>query len=262
MSHLTTLPAAGDLLRRSFSRIGRRWGVLTGLFLVGHLVAGLAFVAVLGAMGALVWFTRGPELLQRLQANPQAIEYLLEDETTALMFRLLLVVASLLAARIVATFLLAGLHAAADDSIGFRKALSLAGPRTWAFLALLILQGLAVNLGCLLLILPGIWIAVRLSLAPQVFATEGLRPIDALKRSFELTRGRFWAVLGRSLLVGLVAGLVMIVPVAGWIVGGALSILGMAELARDAGAGPRTPPPRREPRRDAASAGVWKPRSA
>jgi hypothetical protein len=59
----------------------------------------------------------------------------------------------------------------------------------------------------LLLILPGIWIAVRWYFAPQAVVVEGRRGGDALSRSGELVDGMWWRVFGIALLVMLLTTL-------------------------------------------------------
>lgn len=58
-----------------------------------------------------------------------------------------------------------------------------------------ILVGGAVIIGVIALILPGIWIAVRLSLF-QYFIAEGYGAIDAIKASRHATNNNFWKILG------------------------------------------------------------------
>jgi hypothetical protein len=56
--------------------------------------------------------------------------------------------------------------------------------------------------GLLLLIVPGVYLAGRLTAAGPVLVAEGRRnPIDIIRRSFALTKGRGWAVIGLLLLV-------------------------------------------------------------
>jgi hypothetical protein len=45
-----------------------------------------------------------------------------------------------------------------------------------------------------LLVIPGLWLATRWSLFAPAVAKERLRPLDAIRRSNRLVRGRFWAV--------------------------------------------------------------------
>lgn len=60
--------------------------------------------------------------------------------------------------------------------------------------------GLFTSLGFLLLIIPGFIIAVRYMFAPMIAAIEdrSFQPIDESKR---LVKGRFWKLVGRSILV-------------------------------------------------------------
>ncbi len=61
------------------------------------------------------------------------------------------------------------------------------------------LVGLVV-LGVLVLAVPATWIGTRLLLAPCVITVEGLGPIRAIARSWQLSRGQFWRILGIYLL--------------------------------------------------------------
>jgi hypothetical protein len=92
-----------------------------------------------------------------------------------------------------------------------------------AYSLLLVLNGLLVFLGLLLLIVPGLYLWGRLVPAGAAMVAEGRRkPIEAMKRSFELTVGNGWAVLGLYVLV-LLPGAVLILAIER--VGGILFIL-------------------------------------
>ncbi|HEY5221321.1 MAG TPA: hypothetical protein VIJ29_04270 [Candidatus Paceibacterota bacterium] len=87
----------------------------------------------------------------------------------------------------------------------------------WPFVWVGILEFLAVIGASFMLIIPGIWLGVALSLTIYVFVTEGRRGIDALRQSKDYVKGYWWSVLGRVLLlelVYLVAMLVIRIPVA------------------------------------------------
>lgn len=77
--------------------------------------------------------------------------------------------------------------------------------------------------GLLLLIVPGIYVAVRLAFVPFLVVDEGLGPTAALAESWRRTEGRFWALLGGALLglfavwVGLILALIGIIPAALWV---------------------------------------------
>ena len=103
------------------------------------------------------------------------------------------------------------------------------------FLASLI-AGIAVGVGLVLLILPGFYLYGRLVPLGPVMVAEGLRsPTEALRRSFELTRGKGWAVFGLVLIVAvagtvalgvinMVFGIIFVI-VAGRDLGGLLSLI-------------------------------------
>lgn len=83
-----------------------------------------------------------------------------------------------------------------------------------------ILSGLAIGLGLILLIVPGLYMIGRLTLAAPSVADRSLyNPIQALKTSWELTRGNGWAIFFflflvtvvifiAAMIVGLVVGLI------------------------------------------------------
>ena len=62
---------------------------------------------------------------------------------------------------------------------------------------------IAVFAGLLMLIIPGIWIVFSLSMVLPVVALENAGPAQALRRSFQLVKGRWWPTAGFLLLVGL-----------------------------------------------------------
>ncbi|MCZ0979230.1 hypothetical protein O1L60_09080 [Streptomyces diastatochromogenes] len=61
-------------------------------------------------------------------------------------------------------------------------------------------------LAFLLAAVPSVWLWVKFSLAPAAAVFEKQGPIRAMRRSSQLVRGRWWPVLGISLLAALIAG--------------------------------------------------------
>lgn len=51
-------------------------------------------------------------------------------------------------------------------------------------------------------------LVVRWSLAPQAIVVEGVSGVGGLRRSWQLTTGRYWRTLGFRLLLGLITGIV------------------------------------------------------
>lgn len=93
------------------------------------------------------------------------------------------------------------------DSIGF------ALRRFRSIIWIVILGGFLTLLGFLLLIVPGVYLAVAFAVALPVLMTEGLRGRKALGRSRSLVKGRWW----RTAILLLVAGLLVS------IIGGAIT---------------------------------------
>jgi hypothetical protein len=114
--------------------------------------------------------------------------------------------------------------AVADAYLGvepdWRRSLRFAVRRLFGLVGVGLLFGLVVLLGTFAVILPGIWLAVAFSVAVPALLLERLGPWAAMRRSFRLVRGRWWATFG-ALLVGylligilgaLISGIVMVVP--------------------------------------------------
>lgn len=80
------------------------------------------------------------------------------------------------------------------------------------YFLLSLVAGILVLLGVILLIVPGLYLVGRLTPATAVMVAENRRnPIEAVSRSFEITKGRGWAVFGLVFIVVLVAGIVVLV---------------------------------------------------
>lgn len=62
----------------------------------------------------------------------------------------------------------------------------------WGFLGMSLLSGLAIMGGFLLLIIPGIILSIRLSLAPYFVVDKNAGPLESLKKSFTVTKGLTW----------------------------------------------------------------------
>lgn len=86
-----------------------------------------------------------------------------------------------------------------------------------------ILYGLIVLLGLIFFILPGIYLLVRLQFFTYLLVEhENMEVLESLKKSMEMTKGRFWSLFGFGLafiginLLGLIAlgvGLFITIPV-------------------------------------------------
>jgi hypothetical protein len=77
-----------------------------------------------------------------------------------------------------------------------------------------VLAGIGIALGLLLLVLPGIYVAVRWYFVPQTVVIEEGRGTAALTRSGELVRGFWWRTFGLIVMANLAAILPAIVLIA------------------------------------------------
>ena len=78
----------------------------------------------------------------------------------------------------------------------------------WTLFGLYIVAGIlsmiVTAVGFVLLVIPGIILVVRLGVSGFALVEDRLGPIVSLRRSWDLTRGRFWHLLGFSLVLGLI----------------------------------------------------------
>jgi hypothetical protein len=114
---------------------------------------------------------------------------------------------------VVQPFLIAAVaRASADVYLGrpvlvgptFRFAVS----RIHSILWISILSGLAILLGFVLLIVPGVILLVRYYFGTTVLVVEGHKGSKALGRSWRLAKGHFWKILGTILLASILASVV------------------------------------------------------
>lgn len=67
-----------------------------------------------------------------------------------------------------------------------------------------IVYGIIVFLGCLLLIIPGIILAIRLQFFTYLIVDQNMGPIKALKKSMQITKGSTFSLLVFGVLISLV----------------------------------------------------------
>ncbi len=87
--------------------------------------------------------------------------------------------------------------------------------RFWEYLGMSILSLIAIGIGSLLLLVPGIILAIRWSASSGFLISRGEGVIDSLKASWHATKGHGWAIffaavvlgLGLLIVVGILAGL-------------------------------------------------------
>jgi hypothetical protein len=101
------------------------------------------------------------------------------------------------------------IHAASDayleDRVDVADAFRRAAARTGTIFLAYALAAVIVLVGYVMLIVPGIYFGLALFAVPAIVLLEGVGPGDAVSRSFALTKGRKWAVLGALLVAGLIS---------------------------------------------------------
>ena len=99
----------------------------------------------------------------------------------------------------------AGIDLALGQPTGFRSALQGTLRRYWGLFAIVMLNVPVVLLAVTCVLLPlSLWILVRWAVAVPVLLAEGTGPIEALSRSWHLTRGSWWRTFGILAVVYLI----------------------------------------------------------
>lgn len=97
-----------------------------------------------------------------------------------------------------------------QESIGnWRDLIKPAIQKAGGYVLVVIITAILVIIGLVLLIIPGIIMAVWYSFSEQVFVLENIKGYKALKRSKELVSGYWWPVLGRWLGASLFFGIII-----------------------------------------------------
>ena len=134
-------------------------------------------------------------------------------------------------------------YLAAHDNPDTVSLSSLWHPRPfWKFLGASILLGLAIAIGFILLIVPGIIFSLMFLFTTFIVIERELGPIEAMKESNRITRGHKWPLLGFVLVLTLINLLGLLALVVGLLVSIPVSTLAFVhayrELSAKAGATP------------------------
>ncbi len=87
------------------------------------------------------------------------------------------------------------------NKLSIKKAAVLAAKKYVNFVIASILLIVFVVLGFFALIIPGIYVAIKLLFTQQEVVINRLKPMDALRRSWAITDGRFWEIFGFLLVI-------------------------------------------------------------
>ena len=99
-----------------------------------------------------------------------------------------------------------------DEDVDFKELLNSSVKVYGMFFVKSLLYGLAVGLGLMLFVLPGIYLLVRLTFVPYIAANEPeLSVSETFSKSMNLTKGRFWQLLGYGIVACIIvlAGLLL-----------------------------------------------------
>ncbi|MCK5708913.1 MAG: hypothetical protein KAI07_00110 [Deltaproteobacteria bacterium] len=85
-----------------------------------------------------------------------------------------------------------GLRLYGNEQIGSYGFLSFSGSLFFKYLLGYILYGLAIFIGLILLIVPGVYLAIKYQFVPYLIVDKGMDPIEAFKESGKMTAGSKW----------------------------------------------------------------------
>ena len=173
MSHTGQLISPTELFKVSWETLKERWKTVLTIQAIAALAVGVVI-----AVGVTLAVVVGPLVL-------------------------LLIIPAIILAIIGAMWVQAAqIHAIRPQpAVDYKEAYQLSKPQIFGMLGVSLLSALAVFGGLILLIVPGIIIAVVLSQATYVYVFEKTGVVDALRRSKALVWGRSWPVVGRLVLL-------------------------------------------------------------
>ena len=88
-----------------------------------------------------------------------------------------------------------------DETVAFKEAFRRSWPKFWSLVWVAIISAFVVGGGILLFLAPGIIFTIFFLFAQIIVIIEGDKGMKALLKSREYTRGYFWPILGRYLLI-------------------------------------------------------------
>lgn len=199
----------GEILDAAFRLCFTHWRALV--------TATLVVVVPVQILATIVLFSAFPE---GLTTDEEVLGTQAAEELSV--FTAGVVVSGVLTGLMVLLAIAACFKAVADAYLGtepdWRSSVRFAIRRLGSLLWISVLYFLGVLLGILALILPGIFLAVAWSLSFPAALVEDARGAGALKRSFQLVRGRWWPVfavlLVGAILVSVIANIIEFIVLA------------------------------------------------
>jgi len=126
---------------------------------------------------------------------------------------------------------LALIHKGADTTLDAKAAYQKGAGQFLKYILFAIVLTLILVVAFVLLIIPGIWLSVSFSFAMFFLLLENQSIVQSLRSSFNLVKGKWWGVLGRSLILGLLSiAFVIVLELLGVIFSVALGVDGAYAL--------------------------------
>ncbi|MFG0722464.1 hypothetical protein ACF8PU_12455 [Pseudomonas sp. GLN_6] len=177
----------GDLLSEAWQRVKGTKGIIIGGFVVFYTVLLVASFLIGGFFGILGVVSDSPML-------------------SVVVEMVVGIFASALAYPFMAGINMIGIRRAADQPISFNDIFSHFG-RTVPLVITAIISMLLIYLGMILLIIPGLYLAIAYMLAIPLVVERGLSPWQALETSRKAITQHWFKVFGLFLLLGLITGI-------------------------------------------------------
>ena len=179
---------AGTILSRTFELLRQHWQAFVGVALL------------VGAISALIQLVYGI-VVDGIFEDADSIEDLASLLWVSLLGAAVSLVVTLVVNSVLVVMARNADHAEAPDpGMSLQHVLS----RFWLLLGVALLSGIAVFIGFLLFIIPGIWIAVSLVPVIAIVMFEDRGVIDSMRRSFSLVSGNWWQVFGVVIVLAVI----------------------------------------------------------
>ncbi len=190
-----SLMGISDLFLSSWNRFQKAFLNMLFLALIGVGVM-LAFALVAFGFGALVSFASG---MRNLLLG---------------VFIVLMILGNFLA---MIWVVLGWIFLVFNENATLPQAMKFAMEKFGTYLWVALLAALAILGGAILLIVPGVIVAVWFFFSGFVVVDQGASGVTALVKSRMLVSGRWWPVFGRLLLLWLLSGIILSIPIVGQI---------------------------------------------
>lgn len=89
------------------------------------------------------------------------------------------------------------------ETLSVKETFKFAWHKLWKFSLLMILFGIMLGFGGILLIIPGVYLFITCYFSKFILVKEDVGVLTSLGRSRNLVKGKFWAVWGRMIVLGL-----------------------------------------------------------